>query len=146
MSVMAYKPCVQDGNQSRWEEWKDPPLVVAHGEDDVLELPAASPPRAYVNGYPVVSGTQALQTGDLVRVMSTNGPNVFFRYAGRSRGVSEDGRGRRCAFTGRPIRGAAVRCACGRIMAEAVAEQIGVCACGATLKGGHGEAPPEELM
>jgi hypothetical protein len=131
-----------------WTELPDPPYVTTLGDDEFVQLPADRQVSAYVNGVRVMGGLQALLPGDFVRVLHREGEAVAFRFAGRSAGAVEPGRGRRCAFTRMPIEGDAVRCRpCGRLVSASVVEQVGACVCGRTLQlERESSFPAEELL
>ena len=133
-----------DEQDAGWELVTNPPGVQSYGDDDFVD-PGVSG-RAYVNGHLVV-GLQKLEVDDFVR-LCTAGGMLAFRYAGRGGLPAEPGAGRPCAFTGFPIHGLAMRCAaCGRVVSQAAAAQIGECACGQPLGVAQQPvAPPEELL
>ena len=142
------RTAAENDAERQWEHVADPPYVVSLGDDDFLRVPKRPRLRAYVNGLPVVAGLQAIEDGDFVRIVRKRGPDVAFRFAGRSGAEAEPARGRRCAFTRKPIEGLAVRCAaCGRVVCQKVAEQVGSCACGAPLRpDARPQTPAEELL
>jgi len=153
-----------DGPGTQWCERRDPPFVAERGGMLVAELPTTGKPypRAYVNGLEVIAGVQRVHTGDLVRIVLAKDEVVSY-VVGRCVAAREPGAGRTCAFTGLPIRGQAVRCACGLIVNDDVAAQLSDCPlCGRPLAAkvseeifgdslghfGTGQAdwPPEELL
>ncbi|MBA4387510.1 MAG: hypothetical protein C0404_05975 [Verrucomicrobia bacterium] len=130
-----------------WEKLEDPPCVVSFGDDDFVRV-RCEDERIYVNGYPAVAGISVLETGDIVRIYPAGGEAISYRYAGRLAETVEPGEGRRCAFTGEIITGQAVRCRCGAILSQEVAEQLNQCGiCTAPLGAGDNAQarPPEEL-
>jgi len=132
----------------RWERITSPPCVASYSQADFVMLDAGQAQTGYVNGFRIVGGMHVLSTGDLVRVFGSDG-EVSFRYVGRCMAGTEPGRGRRCAFTGLPIDGTAVRCPnpqCKRLLSKAVAHQIGRCMCHTPLKSEDMAEPGEELL
>jgi hypothetical protein len=109
----------------------------------MLELPAARrgrrPPAASVNGFEVVSGTQAVEPGDLVRV----GDATVVIAATPFQTV----RGGRCAFSGQELNGDAVVCSCSATVSEEVARQLAVCPrCRAELTIADPPPPAGEML
>jgi hypothetical protein len=114
-----------------WEAAKRCRWIVRRGEDLFVEVDPGGigGPRAFVNGEPVVAGTQLLAEGDLVRLFLRRG-RVRDLVVGRSCGGMEDGAGRVCQFTGQRIDSPAkaVRCGgCGGVFKAEVAGQLGRC-------------------
>lgn len=139
-----------DGKDGQWRPVDDPPFLAERSGLLVAELPAPAQgyPRAFVNGLEVVAGIQLVRPGDLVRITLARDRSVSY-VVGRPVPAREAGDGRPCAFTGLPIRGQAVRCTCGLLMAVEAVDQIDQCPqCARQLKA-ETEAndwPPEELL
>jgi hypothetical protein len=133
-TTTAFVPSIGSGEEDpQWEQVPDPPYVASYGRDDFVWFPDRPGLRGYVNGVRVVGGLQSIEPGDFVRIHE-KGKETFFRFAGRSTADLEPGQGRRCAFTRMVIEGQAVRCSvCERVVSERVAQQIGLCICGAPL-------------
>ena len=144
-SIVCFELLGEAGSDDRtWGRLQKPPYLRQCGGRLVVELPRRSRAKVYVNGLPVVGRLQVVAPSDLVRIACDSGAETSYVVGGvpPSR---EPGRGRLCQFTGLPIEGEAVRCACGGLFATAVAEQLGVCPhCKASLTG-EVQEPPEEM-
>ena len=135
---------VGGGEGARWRFLPDPPGIVSLDGDDFAVAFRRKRTRVYVNGSRVTT-ILVLKPGDLVSVHD-GGKVTTYRYGGR-RTRREEGKGELCAFTRLPIEGAALRCACGALLEEAVAEQIGVCPrCGREVSAGEPRPPTEEVL
>lgn len=114
----------QDG-RGRWDCVAPPEEVLQCGPDCFVMAADAGRRRGrgiYVNGRPVI-GLQAVRSGDFVRITHRDGATDSYRL-GPCPAEAEPGEGRRCAFTGLPISGPAIRCpGCGRLYKEAVIEE-----------------------
>ena len=95
----------------------------------------------------VIAGTQALRPGDLVRV-ANNRTDERTYVVGRLLPSAATGEGGMDAFTGLRLspEQPAVRCVCGSVVAEAVAEEIERCPqCGKHLRADLAEDEHPEL-
>jgi hypothetical protein len=124
-----------DADERQWELLTEPRCLHGYaGQLFVLTPADASKCRVFVNGYPVL-GMQAVDPGDWVRVVEDGVESLVYRVGDERSVISVDGNGRRCQFTGLPIRGEAFCClACGRFYSRGAVEQIDSCSCGASLK------------
>ena len=134
--------------EAHWDRITDPPFVVSHGADSFVEVPGSRGARAYVNGFRVYGGLHVLQPGDFVRVSGPGSEKTAFRFGGALGANVEPGRGRRCAFTRARIEEGMVVCCpvCRAVVSEKVAEQIGSCVCGTSLKQDQRSELPAEVL
>lgn len=140
-SITCFEPAEADG----WRQSAGPRYLCEQDGTLLIDLGRTARRQVHVNGLPVIGGLQVVQAGDLVRIARANRPDLTY-IVGGVQAVRQPGRGRRCQFTGLPIKGEAVRCACGALYSSDVADQMADCPqCQASLRG-QLPAPPEELL
>ncbi len=135
-----------DEGEATWRYVEKAPCLISRGEDDfVVGSSGRRGTRSYVNGRRVLS-MALLRPGDFVLVRKA-GTLASYRFMGRQP-VWESAEDQVCAFTRKPIEGRAVRCPCGTIVGQAVADQLRVCPrCGGSLLIEPAECPvAEELL
>ena len=141
---------IEDAGGPSWKPVQNLPYGFQHGTDTFIRLKPSprGKARASVNGYPVMGGFQIVETGDIIRIANGKGQVSTYRLMQASGTCPEPGEGRRCAFTGLPINGQALRCLpCGRLVCATVAGQVGVCACKGSLESTAAQnCPAEELL
>ena len=148
-TVRCFEAKATDQGVVTWQKVAAPPHFVVRSGVAYLEAPGAGKRRvrAYVNGMEVIAGIQVVVRGDLVRIIMGKGEEASYVVGG----VVADtvpGEGQPCSFSGLPIQGMAVRCACGAVLSEEAAKQIGQCPkCEEPLGGNEDEqVPGEELL
>ena len=131
-----------------WQKVAGPAHFVVRSGVVYLEVPGAGKRRvrAYVNGMEVIAGIQVVVRGDLVRIVMGKGEEASY-VVGSVVADMAPGEGQTCSFSGMPIRGMAVRCACGAVLSEEAAKQIGQCPkCEEPLGGDKDDQVPGEEM
>jgi hypothetical protein len=143
--VAAFEAVADGDGQVSWRLCEKPPCLVSWGRHDfVVASSGRRGTRAYINGCRVY-GLAVVRPGDFVLVRKA-GSLTTYRYGGRM-AAAEPGAGQLCAFTRRPVEGPAIRCPCGTLVGQAVAEQIGRCpGCGRTLGSDVPSCPAEEEL
>lgn len=139
----------EDAQGPGWTAIPDLPFAIQHGRHTFIRLQPGDrhTVHATVNGYPIVGGFQRIEAGDTVRIVQGQDDAAIFRLRQAQGTRPEAGAGRLCDFTGLPIKGDALRClACMRIFRPSVAEHIGICICGHSLKPDTPPAYPEEEL
>ncbi|GIW89854.1 MAG: hypothetical protein KatS3mg109_0286 [Pirellulaceae bacterium] len=130
-------------HQGKWRMCHDPPYLKQVRHTLVISVPGDT--RVSVNGLPVIGRLQVVRPGDLVRSFGSDGCEVSY-VVGSVLPRYEPGQGRQCQLTGLPVEDQGVRCACGRLYCQGVANQLEHCpVCQASLLGNIPE-PPEELL
>jgi len=148
MPCIAFSRIVsEDIQEARWDVIREPPHVQYYGGKPFASVgPGEGSPRVFVNGLPVIA-MQAVESGDWVRIVGTDGAGLSFRISLQSGSAAEAGDNRLCVFTGLPIQGLAVRCiVCGRLYSQAAAGQIHTCVCGSSLDPRPQEPIPQEEL